>query len=587
MSKKNKRKTKLMVEVFTGGLPIFLIAFGLVSVLLYNGMMESYAKAKQDMMLKEIDQVCRSISLDDDTSWQLDIVETEDPELMQSPTTRYEDIAYIQFLYTMDRIDTSFNGLYDRNWVSQFTGDVRNYAVKEIYLSLSLSFQQIYEENDYSIVFLMDATEENMGKMIFDYCDDHSGLALDHEITFKIDEHPALRSAIENNSTDVIFERTEDFPHEGVYYVAYKPILEDGKVRAVMGIGYNWFDFLYDVLTFLFGLTLILYLGLLAVFVVHYLLLYFRAIRPVDIMQKSVRDYTVSKDGDSLVSKMDSIQSTNEIGQLSEDISDMAREIGKYTNDIVFMTKEKERVLTELEMAKSIQEGQLPSVFPAFPERDDFDIYASMTPAKAVGGDFYDFFLIDDDHLALVMADVSGKGVPAALFMMMTKMLLHNNAMLGLTPGEVLSRTNESICEYNPQQMFVTVWFGILELSTGKLTVANAGHEFPAISHAGSQFELHKVKPSFVLGGMEGMIYKEHEITLQKGSTLFLYTDGVPEATNGSEELYGSERMLSILNQNLDAVPQELLTAVKNDVDTFVGEAPQFDDLTMLAVKLM
>jgi sigma-B regulation protein RsbU (phosphoserine phosphatase) len=226
----------------------------------------------------------------------------------------------------------------------------------------------------------------------------------------------------------------------------------------------------------------------------------------------------------------------------------------------------------------------LPNVFPAFPERDDFDIYASMTPAKEVGGDFYDFFLVDESHLGLVMADVSGKGVPAALFMMIAKMMIQNYAMTGRSPAAVLERVNEQICANNREEMFVTVWLGILDLSNGHLTAANAGHEYPVLKRPDGQFEVIKDKHGFVIGGMDGVRYKEYSLQMDPGSKLFLYTDGVPEATNAENELFGMERAVDALNADADRNPQELLHGVTEAVAAFVGDAPQFDDLTMLSL---
>ena len=245
---------------------------------------------------------------------------------------------------------------------------------------------------------------------------------------------------------------------------------------------------------------------------------------------------------------------------------------------------EKERITTELNMAKKIQEGALPGVFPAFPDRQDFDIYATMEPAREVGGDFYDFFLIDDDHLCMVMADVSGKGIPAALFMMDAKSVLKSFAILSKSPGKILEQANEDICAGNNMDMFVTVWLGILELSTGKLTSANAGHEYPALKRADGAFELIKDKHGFVIGGMEGMRYRETEVLLQPGDKIFLYTDGIPEATDAGKELFGTERMIAALNENADAAPQQILRTVRAAVDEFVKDEEQFDDLTMLCM---
>lgn len=248
--------------------------------------------------------------------------------------------------------------------------------------------------------------------------------------------------------------------------------------------------------------------------------------------------------------------------------------------------REKERIGAELNVATQIQASMLPCVFPAFPEYKEFDIYASMNPAKEVGGDFYDFFLVDPDHLALVMADVSGKGVPAALFMMITKTLLKNAAQSGLSPAAALETVNNQLLENNEAGMFVTVWMGVYEISTGKLKAANAGHEYPAIKRAGGSFTLYQDKHGFVMAGMEDMKYREYELTLNAGDTLFLYTDGVAEATDAENQLYGTDRMLDALNRMENASSKELLLGIRTDIDRFVGDAMQFDDITMMALQV-
>lgn len=281
------------------------------------------------------------------------------------------------------------------------------------------------------------------------------------------------------------------------------------------------------------------------------------------------------------------ISQIREINELGVTVEQVEEETLSYMKNLKTVTAEKERIGTELALATQIQASMLPNIFPAFPERHEFDIFASMTPAREVGGDFYDFFLIDEDHMGLVMADVSGKGIPAALFMMMTKILLQNYAMMGGTPGEVLHRLNETICKNNENDMFVTVWFGILTISERKLVAANAGHEYPAIRKSQGKFEILKDKHCFVIGGMSGARYREYELEFSKGDTLFLYTDGVPEATNAREEMFGIDRMLAALNNSPKADPSNLLSQVKDAVDTFIGDAPQFDDLTMLAIRLL
>ena len=281
----------------------------------------------------------------------------------------------------------------------------------------------------------------------------------------------------------------------------------------------------------------------------------------------------------------DTYRTDDEIEILAESFASLSKRTRDYITQITQITAEKERIGTELALATQIQADMLPNIFPAFPDRAEFDVYASMDPAKEVGGDFYDFFLIDETHLGIVMADVSGKGVPAALFMMIAKILVQNNAMTGKGPAEVLRAVNEQICANNREEMFVTVWLGILDLTTGKLTAANAGHEYPALKQPGGSFELYKDKHGFVIGGMEGVRYKEYEIQLEPGAKLFLYTDGVPEATSEETVLFGTDRMLAALNTAQDQTPEEILKTVRRAVDGFVQDAEQFDDLTMLCLE--
>ena len=284
--------------------------------------------------------------------------------------------------------------------------------------------------------------------------------------------------------------------------------------------------------------------------------------------------------------KLDKVSKITEIVDLGSSVQVMEKDIIHYMKDLTKVTAEKERIGTELSLAANIQTDMLPNVFPAFPQIQEFDIYASMDPAKEVGGDFYDFFLIDNDHVALVVADVAGKGVPAALFMMMTKIMINNYAMMGISPKEVLERVNNSVCKNNKNDMFVTVWFGILTYSTGHIVASNAGHECPAIKRDDGKFEIMQDPHNLVIGAMEGIQYGEYEFTLGKGDSLFVYSDGVPDAINSLEEQFQRERMLEVLNLNKDASPETLINNMKAEIDKFVGEAEQFDDITMLAIRI-
>ena len=247
--------------------------------------------------------------------------------------------------------------------------------------------------------------------------------------------------------------------------------------------------------------------------------------------------------------------------------------------------KEEERITKELNMAASIQAGALPNIFPAFPDRKEFDIYATMTPAKEVGGDFYDFFMVDDNHLGMVIADVSDKGVPAALFMMSAKTIIASHARMGKSPKETLMASNAALCVNNAEKMFVTVWLGILELSSGKLVCSNAGHEYPAIRGEDGVFRIFRDKHGLMVGGYAKAKYTEYELTLAPGDAVFVYTDGVPEANNAAGEFYGMERLEAVLGRASQASPKGILESVKADVDRFVNGAKQFDDLTMLCVE--
>lgn len=273
------------------------------------------------------------------------------------------------------------------------------------------------------------------------------------------------------------------------------------------------------------------------------------------------------------------VRSHVEFDSLSNDINATVDTLKRYIKEA------EERIDAELAFAKAIQHAALPSVFPPYPNRKEFEIYATMHTAKEVGGDFYDFYFIDDENLAFLMADVSGKGIPAAMFMMQSKTIIKSCAQSGMSIEQVFTVANEKLCEGNDAGMFVTAWMGILNTKTGKVLFANAGHNPPLVKHADGTYEYLKSRAGFVLAGMEGIRYRKNEIELAPGDAIYLYTDGVTEATDASNELYGEDRLHSILEKYKDAAPQVICEEVKRDVDAFTGEAPQFDDITMLALK--
>lgn len=306
----------------------------------------------------------------------------------------------------------------------------------------------------------------------------------------------------------------------------------------------------------------------------------------VNPVRKIIKEANRFAQENKISKKLGKVSKIEEISLLSKTIDKMEADMMNYIENVTKLTKDKERISSELNVASAIQENSIPNIFPPFPDRKEFDIYASMTPAKEVGGDFYDFFLIDDDHLALVMADVSGKGIPAALFMMVTKILISDRTLMGGTPSEILKFVNERICEHNKVNMFVTLWLGILELSTGKLVAANAGHEKPIICKQNENFELIKDERSIVLGAFEKTNYKDYEIKLNPKDKIFLYTDGIPEATNKDNQMFGIENMIQTLNYYKDRTPEKIIDGMKKSIHKFVGNNEQFDDLTMMCVEL-
>ncbi len=309
-------------------------------------------------------------------------------------------------------------------------------------------------------------------------------------------------------------------------------------------------------------------------------------IKPLRQLSEAAANFADDDDGLTMEDVIQlPINSNDEIGDLYHQIRAMEERIVGYTDHMTQITAERERVNTELNMAEKIQRDMLPDKFPAFSDRPEFDLYASMTPAREVGGDFYDFFMIDDTHLAFLIADVSDKGVPAALFMMASMILIKFCSSRGGTPAEILTEVNSLICRSSKSKMFVTAWMGILDLETGRMICTNAGHEYPFLRSADGKFHLFRDKHGLVIGGLEKTKYRDYELTLEPGDAVFVYTDGVPEANNINTEMFGLDRLEHSLNKAPKASSKEILEQVRADVDDFAHGAKQFDDLTMLCLE--
>ena len=395
-----------------------------------------------------------------------------------------------------------------------------------------------------------------------------------------------------DGSTEISYYRNRT--EFGYMYTGLVPITDNaGNTAAILAADLSMDEILRTL--FRYVLILLAEIAVLASLAlsVLYRWLNRRVIEPMTRLERSAQGFVESsrgqEDPDALIFHDPDIRTGDELESLSDALGSMSQDMKRFMTNLLKVSAERERIGAELNVATKIQADMLPRIFPAFPERSEFDLYATMNPAKEVGGDFYDFFVIDYDHLGIVMADVSGKGVPAALFMVVAKTLIKNRAQAAgrdIRPGKVLADVNNQLCEGNEAELFVTVWLGVLTISTGRLISASAGHEYPAFYRAGEKkFSLQKERHGPPLATMEGLRFRENETALGHGDALFIYTDGVTEATSAEEELFGEERMLNALNVCAEGSPETIIGNVREGIDAFVKDAPQFDDITMLCLR--
>ena len=380
-----------------------------------------------------------------------------------------------------------------------------------------------------------------------------------------------------------INSENERFVYTNDYLDTYRYMFKIGDMNFITGMTFDIASIRksIDTRTYQFLIAFIILQSILTL-ICRYMLGVF-AIHPIKDVEKNVNEYAATKDGAKVRHQLEQIKVDNEIGALADGIYEMICEIESHVKEIKEVTAENERISVELDLARKIQIDMLPSTFPPFPEKKQFDLYATTDPAKEVGGDFYDFFMLDDDHIVLLIADVSGKGVPASLFMAIAKALLKNRVMTGGTTSEVLRDVNIQLSEGNEEGMFVTVWIAIINIHTGEGIASNAGHEHPVLRHKNGEFELVKYRHSMAVAYLPGVKFEEHSFKLEPGDRIFVYTDGLPESRRDDGEFYGTDRMLEALNMNPDAEFHELLDNVKTDIATFIDGAEQFDDVTMLA----
>ncbi|MBO6300133.1 MAG: PP2C family protein-serine/threonine phosphatase [Lachnospiraceae bacterium] len=478
------------------------------------------------------------------------------------------------------RISHTVDGDWLKHYAEAYEQDEKYFALKEQLDGFKTDFKDlqylyIYKPEDTFFVYLIEAQTAE---------DDPDSIANAGEIyTYVEKDYETFVPDVRNQKASDRVVLGEDVGY-GIPISSWAPIFDsNGDMVAMVEADYIISDIEENIRS---SIAVIVGAEILCIVtVIVLMILYTRknVVSPINSLTGIVDDYESGVVEDDL----SQFRYDDEIKSLAESFKEMTHRNMQYIQDLTAVTKEKERIGAELNVAKKIQEDMLPRIFPPYPNRADFEIYASMDPAKEVGGDFYDLFLVDDDHIALVMADVSGKGVPAALFMVITKTLLKNRTMMGGTPAQIVSDVNDQLCEGNESEYFVTVWLAIIDLKTGDGTAVNAGHEHPILKKRDGEYELIKYRHAPPVGSMPGLPFAQREFHLDPGDMLFVYTDGVAEATDANEELYGTERLLEILNSQKQATPEELLHAVKEDVDRFVGEAPQFDDLTMMAFRIV
>ena len=549
METKGKKHVSLTIKLNALILVITLILAGGLAAIAYQVNSQRIDRYFKDTTARDSSAV--AAFMDGDFFQELaDAVQTDEFTTMRDAAVKAGDEGMMRDWLTQ-------RGLYDR-------------------FTRTMEILQTYQEK-LSVKFIY--TQYVTGNKSINLCDPDEGLLYLGSIEISPEE-------FDGYSSNVRIDPTVSTTEFGWLCSAYEPITaSDGRASALLGVDIDMNDVIREQKQFL--MYMLLYSGGLMVVAVVVTIILMRKIatKPLAMLSKATIGFADSQTGytqDDVIKLP--IRSNDEIGDLYHEIRFMQSRMVEYLDNLTRVTAERERIGAELNIATQIQANMLPRIFPAFPDRKEFDIFATMTPAKEVGGDFYDFFLIGENRLGLVMADVSGKGVPAALFMVIAKTLIKNRAQMGGGPSEILHFVNDQLCEGNDAELFVTVWFAILDIQTGKGLAANAGHEHPTLRRAGGQYELVEYRHSPAVAVMEGMRFKEHEFELHPGDSLFVYTDGVAEATNASNELYGTDRMIAALNRNPDASPQELLKTVHDDVNAFVADAPQFDDITMLGL---
>ena len=562
---------------------LFLMMILLFGNLVTTSSFSSSLKAEKEVNGKAVRQIVKILDEYPALAWLLDYWEIH-PELV---TPGYVEALYAnetEYQALTGRLDGQYIGLLTREEVEALTPEEQQAFANICYSTLKAEFRFLKREYDLNTLFLISIDPEGSDPVQLMSGDEPFGgsylLAArvrlrNLEKTWQNFEAASSQSSFQNwiwlrySPTDL--------------FGFYEEIHPEGANRIYRVCNTILASEIYEDLSFasVFRSQAILLSILIAVIIL--VMLYLLILQPLRQVDKSVAGYQESKDAEKVQREVSAIRSRNEIGVFAHHFADLTVDMDRYTHQLVEMAENQERLAGEMRLAATIQRNALSVDFPDDPA---FTLFACMTPARDVGGDFYDFFRIDEDHLALVIADVSGKGIPAALFMMSVRTIINDRAMMGGTPAEILTAVNDQLRKRNSKNsLFVTVWLGILDLRTGRMVCANAGHEYPFLRDGGEGFRMIEDPHGLVIGGLKGIRYENYEMQLPPGGAVFVYTDGIPEAADAWENFYGMERLQETMKKiPPEKSPEEILDIVQESVKAFTKGAEQFDDLTMLCL---